>query len=304
MVYLDLLFLQNVLMDYLLLSLTSTWRTEAVRKWRMWVAAVVGGTYVLCFFNLHFGFLYTFLGKMLFSCIMVWIAFGYRSWKNFLRLLSTFYMTGFLLGGCVFALYWLLQSQVDVLYSFHFLRQADMMQFSVLGVLAVGYPLSWLFARWTYRSLQRQKLVTDQLVQVSGFVLGHRFQCIGLVDTGNQLYDPISRTPVMMVETATLPFLPEPLLRMADAALDGPLDEMLARLDDAWVSRLRIVPYRTVGRRDGWLLALRPDRLSVQMGHRRYENPRVLIGLSTVSLSPDGTYQAIVHPSLLQYQAS
>ena len=82
------------------------------------------------------------------------------------------------------------------------------------------------------------------------------------------------------------------------------LDEMLERLDDCWASRLRILPYRTVGRADAWLVALRPDGLSLQMGERRYEIRHVLIGLTLVSLSPDGTYQAIVHPSLLQYQAS
>ena len=32
MVYLDLLFAQNVLIDYLLLSLTSIWRTEPVEN--------------------------------------------------------------------------------------------------------------------------------------------------------------------------------------------------------------------------------------------------------------------------------
>lgn len=304
MVYLDLLFAQNVLIDYLLLSLTSTWRTEPVRKWRMWAAAVLGGTYVLFFFYLSFGFLYTFLAKIFFSCIIVLLAFGFSGWRHFLRLLSTFYMTAFLMGGCVTALYWLLQSQVDVLYRFRFLRSVDMVQFSVLGALAVGYPFSWFFARWTYRSLQRQKLVWDQLVEVAGEVMGNRFQCTGLVDTGNQLYDPFSRNPVMMIEVTVMPFLPEPLVRLVDAALDGSLDEMLERLDDRWASRLRILPYRTVGRADAWLVALRPDGLSLKMGERRYEIRHVLIGLTSVSLSPDGTYQAIVHPSLLQYQAS
>ncbi|MFO7262836.1 MAG: sigma-E processing peptidase SpoIIGA [Bacillaceae bacterium G1] len=304
MVYIDLLFAQNVLIDYLLLSLTSIWRTEPVKKWRMWAAAVLGGTYVLFFFYLRFGFLYTFLAKICFSCILVLLAFGFAGWRPFFRLLATFYMTAFVMGGCVMALYWLLQSQVDVLYAFRFLRSADMMQCSVLGVLAVGYPFSWWFSRWTYRSLQRQKLVFDQLLQVAGTVLGHRFQCTGLVDTGNQLYDPISRMPVMLVEVAAMPFLPAPLVRMVDAASEGRLDEMLDTLDDAWASQLRIIPYRTVGRADAWLVALRPDGLSLQMGERRYDVRRVLIGLTSVSLSPDGTYQAIVHPSLLQYQAS
>lgn len=304
MVYLDLLFAQNVLMDYLLLSLTSTWQAEPVKKWRMWAAACLGGAYALFFFSLHFGLMYTFLAKIFFSCVIVLLAFGFSGWRPFFRLLSTFYMTAFLMGGCVMGLYWLFRSQLDVLYSFQFLRSADLMQWSVLGALAVGYPFSWFFARSTYRMLQRQKLVTDRLVQVSGTILGHSFQCVGLVDTGNQLYEPVSRLPVMMVETAALPFLPAPLVRLADSALDGDWEKLTGQLDEQWVARIRIVPFRTVGRSDGWLVALRPDRLSLTVGQRQVEASRVWIGLTTVSLAADGTYQAIVHPSVVQYKAS
>jgi len=304
MVYLDLLFAQNVLMDYLLLSLTSIWRTESARKWRLWTAALLGGVYVLFFFYLRFGFLYTFLAKILFSCVIVLLAFGFKGWRTFFQLLATFYMTGFLMGGCVVALYWLLQSQVEVLYSFQFLRSVDMVQVSVLGALAFGYPFSWVFARGTYRMLKRQKLVSVHLVHVSGSVMGHSFQCTGLVDTGNQLYDPFSRMPVMMMEVGALPFLPSPLVRLVDRVLDGNWEEVMNQLDEQWMGRVRIFPFRTVGRSDGWLVAIRPDWLSMQWGQCRYEVSRVWIGLTTVSLSADGTYQAIVHPSMVQYQAS
>jgi len=303
MVYLDLLFAQNVLMDYLQLSLTSIWRTKPVRKWRLWLAAVLGGIYVLFFFYLNFGFLYTFIGKILFSCVMVGIAFGFSGWQGFIRILSTFYMTGFLMGGCVVAFYWLLQSQVDVLYSFRFLRSMDTVQVSVWSVLAIGYLFSWFFSRRMYGSLMRQKLVMDQLVQVSGEVLNYRFYCTGLVDTGNQLYDPLSRTPVMLVEVKVLPFLPASLVQLVEKGLEENW-EVIHQLNDGWANRLRILPYRTVGRADGWLVALRPDKLTLAAGQRRFETSRVWIGLTAVELSPDGSYQAIVHPTMLLYQAS
>lgn len=303
MVYLDLLFVQNVLMDYLLLSLTSTWRHRPVRRWRLWLAACLGGLYVLFFFFLAFGFLYTFIAKILFSCIMLMVAFGFGDWRGFFRLVSTFYMTAFVVGGGVFAFYWLLQSQVDVLYHFHVLRAMDMTQFSVMFVLAVGYPLSWFFARSAYRSLQHQKLKWDHLIRVEGEISGNSFQCIGLVDTGNQLYDPLSRIPVMMVEISVLPFLPEQIRCSVEESHQTHFLPALDVLDDSWASRLRFIPYRTIGQQQLWLIALRPDRLFLWTSERKCETQKVLIGLTSTPLSPDGAYQAIVHPSLLQYQA-
>lgn len=304
MVYLDLLFVQNVLMDYLLLSLTSTWRHRPVRKWRLWLAACLGGLYVLFFFFLAFGFLYTFITKILFSCIMLLVAFGFGDWREFLRLVSTFYMTAFAVGGGVFAFYWLLQSQVDVLYHFHVLRTMDMTQLSVVFVLAAGYPLSWVFAKSAYRSLQNQKLKWDHLIRVEGAISGQSFQCIGLVDTGNQLYDPLSRIPVMMAELSVFPFLPQQIRRLVEESNQPHFLPELDGLDDLWASRLRLIPYRTIGQQQSWFIALRPDRLSLWTSEKVCETKKVLIGLTSTPLSSEGAYQAIVHPSLLQYQAS
>ncbi len=304
MVYLDLLFVQNVLIDYLLLSLTSTWRNQPARRWRLLAAAFLGGMYVLFFFFLAFGFMYTFITKILFSGIMVMVAFGFGDWRGYLRLVCAFYMTAFLVGGGVIAFYWLLQSQVDVLYYFQFLRAMDMTQLSVMCVLAVGYPLSWIFARSTYRSLRHQKLKWDHLIRVEGEICGQCFQCIGLVDTGNQLYDPLSRIPVMMIEVTVLPFLPQQILRWVEESKEACVVREMDRIDDLWASRLRFIPYRTIGQQQSWLIALRPEQLSLWTSQRKHEVQKVLIGLTSTPLSPDGAYQAIVHPSLLQYQAN
>ena len=60
-----------------------------------------------------------------------------------------------------------------------------------------------------------------------------------------------------------------------------------------------MIPYRSVSRGMDLLLAIRPDLIRVNANGCEYETTRVLIGLNPVSLSSDGSYRAIIHPSLI-----
>jgi stage II sporulation protein GA (sporulation sigma-E factor processing peptidase) len=122
-----------------------------------------------------------------------------------------------------------------------------------------------------------------------------------LIDTGNQLYDPLTRTPVMVMEASNWENeLPPAWLK---GIRDSQVDRLIAGLDSepfAWQDRLRLVPFRGINRGSQFMLAVKPDSVEINRDGQVYETSKVLIGLDGGKLAADGAYQAIIHPSMVQ----
>lgn len=91
--------------------------------------------------------------------------------------------------------------------------------------------------------------------------------CTGLLDTGNQLTDPLSRMPVIVMEVSLWQdMLPASWKgRFKDEAPDN----LILELDQEsfqWQDRLRLVPYRGINKGTAFMLAMKPDRVKVTMG--------------------------------------
>jgi len=248
-------------------------------------------------------FLYTFILKFALSLLMLWTAFGFGSLQHYVRNLAAFYGVNFAAAGGVFGLYYLLQSSGELWEGLWFTRTGGLgfeLQISMAFVLLAAAAALYVY-RTTWSGRKRVERTKAHLAEVSVVIDGLERTCVGLVDTGNQLYDPLTRTPVMVMEAAIwqteLP--PSWINRIRDAQVD----QLLAGLDEddsPWRDRLRLVPYRGINRGTQFMLALKPDRVRIEQDGVSYVSVKVLIGLDGGKLVSDGTYQAIVHPSLLE----
>lgn len=122
---------------------------------------------------------------------------------------------------------------------------------------------------------------------------------MGLVDTGNELKEPLTGRPVVVAEVAALAgLLPVALVEaVAGSTLDW---DLLEHLPDGWTDLFRLVPFRSVGRPAGLLLAFLPDRLAVRVrGGDCWKPVEGLVALVGEPLHPDGAYRALLPPSLL-----
>ncbi|GAA3323154.1 hypothetical protein GCM10020331_045880 [Ectobacillus funiculus] len=138
----------------------------------------------------------------------------------------------------------------------------------------------------------------DQIVKVEIAINGAALQLSGLIDSGNQLYDPLTKkTPVMILEAACATELfPDWLLQQAQ--LKQALPEWNEK-EPEWATRLRIVPYRVVGQKSWlFLLAVKPDEVRIYKGNELLRVTRILIGLSDTKLSSDHEYSCILHPKM------
>jgi len=304
-VYLDLIFLMNLLIDGALLWTTAWMRKLKPRIWRLIAASILGASYVVMMFAPALSFLFTFLIKFMMSLGMLWIAFGFISLQNYLRNMAAFYVINFVAAGGILGLHYLMQNSGDVLNGIWFSHSGGF-QFNLkigFWIIAIGLVMTFLLYRMVIRSRANKEAMTQFLAQVEVWIDQDQSSCVGLIDTGNQLTDPLTRSPVIVMEAGLwLNAFPEGWI---DRLRDLSADQWIMEMQDAsvpWQDRLRMVPYRGVNRGSTqWMIAVKPDKVVLTHGGTTTECTKVLIGLDGGKLSSDGSYQAILHSALFHH---
>ncbi|AIQ13896.1 sigma-E processing peptidase SpoIIGA [Paenibacillus durus] len=306
-VYIDLIFAANLLIDAALLWLTG-WMIKVRIKWlRLWLSALVGALYVVMMFVPELSFMYTFLIKFGLSVVMLWVAFGYPSLQGFFRSMGAFYMINFAAAGGILGVHYLLQSSGDIWNGILYTATGGYAYRLKIGFWFVLLIL--LLVLCCYKAVHSSRARREKLEAYIGMVQveidGVTVTCPGLLDTGNRLYDPLTKTPVMVMEASLWEeYLPKEW--KGRLSQEG-ADQLLLETDGQsfrWQDRLRLVPYRGVNRGASFMLALKPDHVAVTLGGETALHRKVLIGLDGGTLSGDGAYRAIIHPDLAQGEAA
>jgi stage II sporulation protein GA (sporulation sigma-E factor processing peptidase) len=298
-VYLDVIWLLNLCFDSLLLWLTAIMLKRNIVFWRVIAGAFIGSFLVLLMFTPFSLYAQQPLIKLLFSFLIVLISFGFKRFRYFLENLFTFYFATFMVGGGLIAVHYFLQNEVQItmgVLTTYSLGAGDPV--SWLFVL-IGFPILWFFSRMRIDGIRDKKMRFDSIVDVLLTLDGVHIPLKGLIDSGNQLYDPLTKTPVMIVEMNEVKAIfPESLIEnnKLQNHFDWFNDEQLGK----WSYRLRLIPYRAVGKEQQFLLAVKPDRIMICYENQWIEVQKGLVGLNETNLSTDGEYQCIIHPKMVQ----
>ncbi|MDF2926430.1 MAG: spoIIGA [Paenibacillaceae bacterium] len=294
-----MIFLVNFLTDGALLVATAKIRRLRIRLWRVALAAGFGSLYVLLLLLLpQLTPLFTIGVKFAVSVLMIAVSFGYGGWQILARNAAAFYLTAFAAAGGIYGLYYFFlpsQAVVEAAVTGVFQWPAS---YGFIG-LCFGFTV-WFFLR-VFRGAKQKEALAAHTAPVEVEISGFRLACTGLVDTGNQLYDPLTKTPVMIVEAVLWKeVLPEAWLKRIQSSDTDQIVAAIGTEEFIWQDRLRIVPYRGINRSTQFMLALKPDLVRIQYAGRQWESGKVLIGFDGGTLSAEGAYQAIIHPMLLQ----
>lgn len=301
-IYLDLVFLNNFVIDGLVMLATGWSRKLPGRWWRIAASAFIGASYVLMMFIPNTAFLFVFWIKFLVSVLMVITAFGCKSLQYVLRNLGVFYLINFVAAGGLFGIFYFFKSSPDVLNGIGFTQAGNLLfniKLSLLFLLIGVFLVLWFYKRVT-QSVNKKKDLTDCFAEVDITWDGQVLRCTGLIDTGNQLVEPITRAPVMVMEVSLWKdiFPQEWLAEIARERAEHVLSD--SKWDAfPWRHRIRLVPYRGVNQGSRFMLAVKPDKVVITYHDEQFIPDKVLIGLDGGRLHAEESYQAIIHPGLM-----
>lgn len=309
-VYVDLSAVINLCVDALLLFITASLLRRPVKLWRVLTAALLGSLFAVATLFPGTQWLNTFVAKWMCSVVMVDWAFAtgayrtlkYRVWLRVLQQVAAFYGVTFATGGAVYALHTMF-APVSSPFAGLALVSGQIVWWTSIGSLALvtALPTSLFFVRYALGHIKQRQRDHLRTCEVTLRLNGHECTIRALIDTGNELRDPLSRTPVAVVHAeqvaSLLPLaLQQWLLQGRDPlrALyeDVPLQEI--------ANKIAIVPFRGVGGRSGQLLAVRLESATVLAQEGRLELPPLLIALQLEPLSAMATYACIL-PATIAY---
>jgi len=292
-VYADVLWAINFFLDLVLLYGTAHFGRFPCRWRRLIPAAAIGGFYGVLMLAPQLSMFYNFFWKIAFSLIMIWLAFGLLSLKSFFRAVFIFYIIGFAMAGAVLGGSSLLANTP--------LSAINLSPFNMVALLfALGMAL--LMARFGIVWFRRQNLSEDMRISCEVILHGRNCRLRVLLDTGNELCDPMTGKAVMVAEYAALrSILPERFCRLYEkyGARDVvQLMEKCGRVSPG--CRLRLLPYNSIGKENGMLVAFVPDMV-IFGAQKEMIMDDVLIGLYHRALTNKSGCQAVVNPAVLNW---
>lgn len=299
-VYIDVVFVINLVMDYTILWATAKFGQFPTSTKRLFLGALVGAGYSAVLLFPAFSFLYDLLVRILFSLVIVGVAFSPQGLRRFIQAVIYFYLIAFTMGGAI-------------LGGIYFLGRNPLIYGAVNGLLVnlVNVEYTWLLAGVAAAAILaklgvafiKKNFLKEYLrVPVTIKLADYRFDVEALLDTGNQLKDPITQVPVLITELRVLsPVMPLDVREVFQHAADSDIHQILGRLKPSvWSSRIRVIPFTSIGKHHGMLLGLRPDEVIVRTNERTVRTKNVVLGIYNKALCPRGSYQALLHPDLIE----
>ena len=242
--YIDLFFIFNVIMDYIIIMTTSILLKRRTNHIRMILSSLIGGISSLV--------LFTSINKIVIEIvsivIMILISFGYKGIRYLIKNILYMYILSTLLGGIIYLFNVKVSNSIFLTYL-------------IIIVISIEVMILYIKENKKMRSIYNNYYKVDIY-----FKDREKLSLIGFVDTGNNLYDPYKKRPVIIVHNKYIK-------------------------EDKYI----LVPYHTING-NGLLKCIKPDIIFIDgIGYKG----NVLIGFSDSFNFGDGV-DVILHKDIMK----
>lgn len=242
-------------------------------------------------------FLFLYLGI---HTLVLWIAFGFKDWRAYVIKVIAFFGIAFFVDGFLNFMYYRLDMEK---YYRQLCSGTILEKVSILHLIACIGGIILLYPIFTaiLHSVRENVLLLHHIKITNK---GRQLEGIGLLDTGNMLFDPLSGEPVLIAEyewmkglfTVNQQKMLLSYMNMNQVSQEGPQQ---TEEEEETPIMIRMIPFHSVGKEEGMLVAVRLDSIVIgeESGLKRREN--VLMGLYPGRLSAKRKYQVILHNEMI-----
>ena len=277
-VYADIVFLENLIINYVILYVTALMKKIKVSNIKILISSACGSIYAV----VSIGSVNP-ITRLILSIIMIIIISPRNKFKNILETLAVFYLISFTTGGTAIALSYVIQGNkinlTDGIVS---------IEFPILAS-SIGLIIGICLLRFTFKSIKQKVTKKDIIYDMEIFFRNKKIKIKALLDTGNMLRDPLTQKPVVIATKRCLKkLIPGEMLVEMESVLGG---DRIGNIKNT----IKIIPFKSLGNEHGILLGIKSDKVVVDDS----EIKDVIIGIYEKEFSKTRRYDALIGIDLL-----
>lgn len=291
--YLDLIILENLCMNYIIIYTSGKILRKKMKVKKIIIASIIGSLYVFSVYANMSRIIFN-LSKILVATLITKIGLESKSIRILVKDLIIFFMVSFMYSGCSLAFIHFMKPKV--IYIVNGVIIGGEYIFEVVLISAI---VSFFLIKIGTQIINiKQRLSKENMVcRIKIYNNKNYVVTKALLDTGNLLTDPVTGTPVVIVEKDVVkPLFDKNYFSKIESLIKGG-DIKCNELRD---TNIRVIPYMSVGNSNGIMIAYKMDRIKVEYQNEVYEINGALIGLYNNALTKNGKYSSLIGLQLLE----
>lgn len=293
-IYIDIIFLENLIMNSIILYATAIILKIKPKTIRVIISSAIGSIYAIITYVTEMKIYTSVILKAILAVIMIYVAFNPQNLKKMWKQVAIFYLTSFVFGGVTLYLIYYIKPQ-DIL-----MQNGVFVGDYVLKVIMLGAIVAFVTIKISLKIIKTKISAKDMYCKIKIKLNEKTIEAKALIDTGNLAKEPITNMSVVIVESSLLEeILPIQILNNLEKILCGDLSQISEEIQEKYISKLRCIPFSSLGKQNGMLLGIRADEIQVETDEEKRTSNNVIIGIYDKSLTKKGEYRALIGIELI-----
>ena len=288
-VYIDVVFLENLILNVIILYATSLIAKMNLKIIRTLISASIGSIYAIMYYIFQIGLYSNIIFKFVLSVIMIYVAFNPKEFKTLLKVLILYYLTSFVFGGASLSVIYLVNAQRINIQNGMIIGKYTM------NTILTGIIIAFIVIVIAFKIIKSKISKNDLFCDIRFKINNKEIKTKAMLDTGNLLKEPITNIPVVVAEHKLLyDVIPNEILDNIENILGGDLENISDEVKNDYISKLKVIPFTSLGKQNGILLGIKADELIVEEMNSEKKIDKVIIGIYNKELSKKRTYSALI----------
>ena len=288
-IYIDVVLIENIIMNFIILLATGLILKEKIKIIRFFLASLLGAIYSLIAYMSILEIYSSFILKIILSVFIIYIAFNPQNIKKMWKNILIFYLTSFVFGGAAFALIYIVKPQEILMKNGLFLGTYP------LKTIILGAIIAFAVIITAFTVVKTKITKKDMFCEIEIKINDKKIETTAMIDTGNLLKEPISQTPVIVVEhTLLYECMPKEILNNLDKILGGDFSNISEEIKEKYISKLKLIPFTSLGKQNGMLIGIKAEYLKIKQEEKEEIKENIIVGIYNKSLTKKGEYRALI----------
>ena len=207
-IYIDIIFIENIIMNTIILYATAIILKQKVKNIRLIISAVIGSIYSILMYITQLTIYSSIISKFILSVVMAYVAFKPNDVKKIFKQIIIFYLTSFVFGGVALNLIYFLRPENINIKNGLFTGEY------ALKVIMLGAIMAFIIIKISIKIIKTKFNTKNMYCDINLKINEKQIATKAMIDTGNLVKEPITNTPVVIVEESLLEgIIPKEILK-------------------------------------------------------------------------------------------